>query len=60
MENQSWAVGRLPGLDCEIIGSGPIMSNFLGPFFHFFGVKKNVLNIFENTIASALKSYIIN
>ena len=27
-------------LDCEIKGSGPIMSNFWGSFFHFFGVKK--------------------
>ena len=30
-----WAVG----LGCEIKGSGPIMSNVFGPFFHFFGVK---------------------
>ena len=27
-----WTVGKK--------GDGPIMSNFLGPFFHFFGVKK--------------------
>ena len=37
----------------------PIMSNFWGPFFHFFGIKKNFENFFENTIASALKSCII-
>ena len=29
------------GLDCEIKGSGPIMSNFWGPFFYFFRVKKS-------------------
>ena len=55
MKNQFWAVGRWSGLDCEIKGSGPIMSNFFGLFFHFFGVKIFFLNFFENTIASALK-----
>ena len=44
------------GLDCEIKGSGPIMSNFWRPFFHFFGVKK--IFFFENILASALKSCI--
>ena len=39
--------GLWSGLDCEIKGPGQIMSNFWGPFFHFF------------TIASALKSCII-
>jgi hypothetical protein len=58
MKNQFWAVGRWSGLDCEIKGSGPIMSNFFGPFFHFFVVKKNFNFFFENTIASALKSCI--
>ena len=48
-----WAVG------CVIKVSGPIMSNFWGPFFHFFRVKNFFFNFFENTIASALKSYII-
>ena len=33
-------------------GSGPIMSNFWGPFFQFSGSKF----FFENTLASALKS----
>ena len=50
-----WAAG----LDSGKKWSGPIMSNFWGPFFHFFGVKKCFLKFFENTIASALKSYII-
>jgi hypothetical protein len=50
MKNQFWAVGRWSGLDCEIKGSGPIMSNFWGPFFHFFGVK-NFFFFFVNTIA---------
>ena len=59
MENQFWAVGRLPGLDRGIKGSGQIMSNFLGPFFHFFRAKKTFFDFFENSIASALKSYII-
>ena len=60
MKNQFWAVGRWSGLDCEIKGSGPIMSNFWGPFFHFFGVKIFFKFFFENTIVSALKSCIIN
>ena len=30
--------GLWSGLDCGIKGSGPIMSNFWGQFFHFFGV----------------------
>ena len=30
-------------------GSRPIMSNFFGLFFHFFGVKKIFFNFFENT-----------
>ena len=51
--------GLWPGLDCGIKGSGSIMNNFWGPFFHFFGVKKILNFFFENTIASALKSYII-
>ena len=38
--------GLWPGPYCGKKGSGPIMSNFWGPFFHFFGVK------------TALKSYI--
>ena len=58
MKNQFWAVGRWSWLVCEINGSGPIMSNFFGQFFHFFGVKKNFWIFFENTIASALKSCI--
>ena len=45
MKNQFWAVGRWSGLDCEIKGSGPIMSNIWGLFFHFFRVKK-ILNFF--------------
>ena len=32
--------GLWPGLVSGKKGSGPIMSNFWGPFFHFFGVKK--------------------
>ena len=28
MKNHFWAVGHWSGLDCEIKGSGPIMSNF--------------------------------
>ena len=59
MKNQFWAVGRWSGLDCEIRGSGPIMSNFWGLFFYFFGAKKFFKFFFENTIASAQKSYII-
>ena len=51
--------GLWSGQDWEIKGSGPIMSNLWGPFFHFFGVKNFFLNFFENTIASALKSCII-
>ena len=51
-------MGRWSGLDCEIRGSGPIMSNSWGLFFHFFGVKKFFFDFFENTIASALKSCI--
>ena len=51
--------GLWPGLDCGKKRSGPILSNFLGWFFHFFGVKKKLKNFFENIIASALKSYII-
>ena len=51
--------GMWPGLDCGIRGSEPIMSNFRGPFFHFFWVKKKSLNFFENTTASALNSCII-
>ena len=39
--------------------SGPIMSNFLGLFFHFFGFNFFLNFFFENTIASALKSCII-
>ena len=58
MKNQFWAVGRWSGLDSEMKGSGPIMSNFFGLFFHFFGVKNFFFNFFENTIASALKSCI--
>ena len=47
--------GLWPGLDCGIKGSGLIMSNFWGQFFHFFGVK----NFFvEKTEASELKSCI--
>ena len=52
MKNQFWAVGCWSWLDCEIKGSGPILSIFWGLFFHFFGVKKNI-------IGSALKSCII-
>ena len=37
--------GLWPGLGCGKKGSGLIMSNFWGLFFHFFGVKKN-LNFF--------------
>ena len=40
MKNQFWAVGRWSGLDSEIKGSGPIMSNFWGRFFIFLGSKK--------------------
>ena len=47
--------GLWSGLDCDIKGSGPIMSNFWGLSFHFFRVNF----FFENTIASALKSCII-
>ena len=36
------------------------MSNFWGRFFHVFGVKKFLFNFFENMIASALKSCMIN
>ena len=36
MENQFWAVGCWPGLDCGIKGFGPLMSNFLSVFFQFF------------------------
>ena len=32
----------------------------LRPVFHFFGVEKEFLDFFENTIASALKSCMIN
>ena len=46
--------GLWSGLDCEIKGCGPIMSNF-----HFFGAKILIFNFFENTVASALKSCII-
>ena len=59
MENQFWAVGRWPGLDRGIKGFGPIMSNVFECFFQFFRVKKNILEFFENTIASALKGCII-
>ena len=34
--------------------------SFRGPFFHFYRVKKRFYFFFENTIASALKSYIIS
>ena len=47
--------GQWPGLDSGKKGSGPIMSNFLGPFFHFFVVKKISSIFFENTIESELK-----
>ena len=51
--------GLWSGLDCEIKGSGPIMSNFWGPFFHCLGVKNFFFNFFENNKASSLKIYII-
>ena len=51
--------GLWPMLDRGKKGSGPILSNFFGWFFHFFVVKKIFQKFFENTIASALKSYII-
>ena len=47
MKNQFWAVGRWSGLDCEIKGSGPIMSNFWGLFFHFFGAQKKIKFFFD-------------
>ena len=50
--------GQWPGLDSGKKGSGPIMSNFWGPFFHFFGVKKNLKFFLKNIIATALESYI--
>jgi hypothetical protein len=34
------------------------MSNFLGWFFHVFGVKKFFRKFFKNLLATALKSYI--
>ena len=37
MKKSILGFGLWSGLDCEIKGSGPIMSNFWGPFFHFFG-----------------------
>ena len=47
MENQFWAVGRWPGLDCELKGFGPIMSNFFECFFSIFhGQKFIVFNFF--------------
>ena len=49
MKNQFWVVGRWSGLDCEIKGSGPILSNFEAHFLPFSGSK---------TMASALKSCI--
>ena len=49
----------MPGLDHGKKRSGPILSNFLAWFFHFFGVKKKFKKFFENIIASALKSYIM-
>ena len=55
MKNQFCAVGRWSGLDCEIKGSGPIMSNFWGPFFHFFGVKIKKKKNFENFFLSPKK-----
>ena len=45
-----WAVdyGLWSGLECEIKGSGPIMRNFWGPFFYFFGVKKNLIFLWKH------------
>ena len=37
--------------------SGPIMSNFLGWFFHVLGGKKNLKVFFKNILATELKSY---
>ena len=42
MENQFWAVGHWPGLDCVIKGFGPIMSNFFEWFFQFLIGKKKI------------------
>ena len=47
------------GLDYEIKGSRPIISNFWGPFFSLFRGKKIFYNLFENTVVSAMKSCII-
>jgi hypothetical protein len=50
-------LGRLGSrANTEKKGSRPIMSNFLGWFFHVLGVKN--LNFFKNILATALKSYI--
>ena len=48
MENQFWAVGCWPGLDCGIKGFGPIMSNFFECFFQFFMGKIFFLILFLN------------
>ena len=47
------------GLDYEIKGSRPIITNFWGPFFSLFRGKKIFYNLFENTVVSAMKSCII-
>ena len=48
---------RQPG-QCIKKGSGPILSNFLGRFFHVLGGKKNFEFFFKNILGTALKSYI--
>jgi hypothetical protein len=59
MKHQFWAVGcgLWSGLDCEIEGFGPIMSNF-SHFLKFLWTKNQFQKMFENILGSALKSCI--
>ena len=52
-----WA-GLGPIGSTEEKGSGPIMRNFRGCFFHVFRGKKIVKILFKNIVACALKSCI--
>ncbi len=50
--------GLWSGLDCEMRGSGPIMSNFKGTFFKVCMDKKLICIFFENILGSVMKSCI--
>ena len=59
MERENvFSAGFGPVGNTEKKALGPIMSNFLGQFFHVFRGKKKSQIFFKNTLASALKSCI--